>query len=307
MAVLGRVTWREEQTVALRPPYAARTTLTWSANRSAEPCLTRRAREAARGGRLQSDQQNVARRLAPLPPQPHRRWPAAGRRCRKRARRRYECWPARRRPAAARSSANTRMVTLTAPRRARAAPPDGGVHRMARRAPAAASTCGREAGVSTTASARPPSGAASTSTTRRDTATTRSRCAEHQVERRQRQRAAGEHHELPRLDAEVEAEQRDGDRARRTGLGGSWRTRAVHQPEDPGEHRPVPRRPTARAPIAHQHVLDPGRHDRDRDQELDRAASAAASAPVTASASVIEWPTVNAVTTQSASRQSRTR
>ena len=29
------------------------------------------------------------------------------------------------------------------------------------------------------------------------------------------------------------------------------------------------------------------------------------SAPVTASASVIEWPTVNAVTTQSESRQSR--
>jgi hypothetical protein len=44
----------------------------------------------------------------------------------------------------------------------------------------------------------------------------------------------------------------------------------VHEPEHAREHRPVAAAPERAPALAHHQVLDPGRHDRHRDEELDQ-------------------------------------
>ena len=127
------------------------------------------------------------------------------------------------------------------------------------------------------------------------------RTSEHAVESSETSPASAQHDELSQLDADVEAEQRHGDRPGEQALQIVGEPRAVHQPEHarrtPDGSRPRAARARGRrtrmfsSPVAtivtgiRNSISGVGRR----------------SAPVTASASVIECPTVNAVTTQSSS------
>src|SRR5436190_9155979 len=88
------------------------------------------------------------------------------------------------------------------------------------------------------------------------------------VHQREGHRRRGEHDELSRFDAEVEAEEWDSNPLHEQCLEVRREARPVHEPEHPGEHRSIAAAPRRAGPVAHQDVLDPRDHDRHRDQKL---------------------------------------